>query len=59
MAFGGTADETEARPRRSAGLFADDLGLFVEVGAEGEALDEHAEDVLDGEVGFLDVRRDS
>ncbi len=41
--------------RRSEALFAEDLGLLVEVVTEGEALDDHAEDVLEGEVGFLDV----
>ncbi len=30
-------------------------GLFAELFAEDEALDEHAEDVFQGEVGFLDV----
>ena len=35
------------------------MRILVEVGAEGEALDEHTEDVLEGEVGFLDVRRDA
>ena|ERR1700733_3188956 len=39
-------------------LSVGDLGLLV-VGAEGEALDEHAEDVFEGEVGLLDVDRDS
>ena len=31
---------------------------FVEVHAEGAALDDHAEDVLEGEVGLLDVHGD-
>jgi len=39
-------------------LFAEDLWFFVEVVAEGEALDEHAEDVFEGEVRLLDVHGD-
>jgi hypothetical protein len=39
-------------------LFAEDLGFLVEVVAEGEALDEHAEDVFEGEVRLLDVHGD-
>ncbi len=40
------------------GLFAEDPGFGVEVLAEDAALDEHAEDVLKGEVGLLDVHGD-
>jgi len=38
--------------------FAEDLALFVEVVAEDEAFDKHAEDVLEGEVRLLDVLGD-
>ncbi len=37
------------------GLLRQVRGFFAEVLAEVEALDEHAEDVFEGEVGFLDV----
>ena len=39
-------------------LLGEVLGLFAEVFAEDEALYQHAEDVFEGEVGFLDVHRD-
>jgi hypothetical protein len=55
------ADSEEAKAKRgprqerrvyaeltTSSLLAEDLRLFVEVDAEGEALDEHAEDVLEG-----------
>ena len=40
---------------RRVGLFGELLGFGAEVGAEEEALDDHAEDVFEGEVGLLDV----
>ena len=43
---------------RGRGLFGEELGAGVEVHAEGEALDDHAEDVFEGEVGLLDVHGD-
>ena len=39
-------------------LLGEVLRLAAEVGAEVEALDDHSEDVLEGEVGFLDVHGD-
>jgi hypothetical protein len=39
-------------------LFAENLRFFVEVVAEGEALDEHAEDVFEGEMRLLNVHGD-
>jgi hypothetical protein len=47
------------RAQTGSRLFAEDLGFGVEVGAEGEAFDEHAEDVFEGEVGLLDVHGDA
>jgi hypothetical protein len=52
----GSFEYLEAGDRN--GLFAEDLGLFVEVHAEGEAFYNHAEDVFEGEVGLLDVHGD-
>ncbi len=43
------------RWRRWQGLLAEDFGAGVEVHPEGEAFDDHAEDVLEGEVRLLDV----
>jgi hypothetical protein len=43
---------------RAVVLTLSKAGLLVEFFFEEEALREHAEDVLQGEVGFLDVHRD-
>ncbi len=39
-------------------LFAKNLWLFVEVWAKSAALDDHAEDVFEGQVGLLDIHGD-
>ena len=43
---------------REGGLFAENLAFLIEVVAKGEAFDEHAEDMLQGEMRLLDVLGD-
>ena len=59
MGYGGE-DGTDARWEQNAksGLMREEWLFGGEVGAEVEALDEHAEDVFEGEVGLLDVHGD-
>jgi hypothetical protein len=51
-------DNQNGKSKKTTGQGDYRSGFGVEVGAEEAALDEHAEDVLEGEVGFLDVHGD-